>query len=413
MVERRNFDGNIAYDCEAAPDRVVTKNLNGRWPNSARHSWVQVERLDHSSRYGHLATTESERLGHCGSFLWTLESDDVVCSEEMRDIFEWDPHERITLERIRTHVHPQDAELINGLLERTRHLGADLDVRFRIRAHDRSLKYLRMVARPTRLNGLRQYMGAVQDETEKHQTTAALENLKAELARSVRVMSLGALTASITHEVRQPLSGIITNVDACIQMLESDPVDLDAIRQAARRALRDAHRACDVIARLRDMADRKPPKVERVDLNESIREVLTISLTEVRQRRVKLQLELDDFLPGVSVDRIQLQQVLINLILNAVEAMDEQDQQERRLTIRTERVENGYARAIVCDTGKGFNSQEIERVFEAFYTTKAEGMGLGLYVSRAIIENHGGCLQASPNPVRGATFSFLLPLNGD
>lgn len=242
--------------------------------------------------------------------------------------------------------------------------------------------------------------------TELRLMEETLDKLRSEVAHAARVVSLGALAASIAHEVRQPLSGIITNASACLRMLETGPVDLARVRQTAQGAIRDARRACDVITRLRDMVDKRPPNVETIDLNEAIREVITLSLSEISLRRIELRVDLSTDLPRVRGDRIQLQQVIFNLVLNAIEAMD--DTCTRELTLRTAQCNDGRVRVSVRDSGKGLGAQDLEKVFEAFYTTKDNGMGVGLYVSRSIIASHGGCLQAERNSDCGATFSFSL-----
>jgi signal transduction histidine kinase len=217
------------------------------------------------------------------------------------------------------------------------------------------------------------------------------------------------LTASIAHEVNQPLSGIITNASTCLRMLAADPPNVDGARETARRTIRDGNRASDVIMRLRALFGRKESTTEALDLNDTAREVIALSLSELQRSRVVLQTELADDLPPVTGDRIQLQQVILNLLRNASDAMSGIDDRPRRLLIRTERDAGEHVRLSVQDAGAGFEPQAANRLFEAFYTTKSDGMGIGLSVSRSIIESHHGHLWAAPNEGPGATFSFSIP----
>ena len=224
-----------------------------------------------------------------------------------------------------------------------------------------------------------------------------------------RVTSLGALTASIAHEVNQPLSGIITNASTCLRMLAADPPNVDGARETARRTIRDGNRASEVITRLRALFSKKDATTESVDLNEATREVIALSLSELQRNRVILRTELADDLPPVTGDRVQLQQVILNLLLNASDAMSGVDDRPRQLVIRTERDEERSCAPDRARCGRGFRTSSADRLFEAFYTTKSGGMGIGLSVSRSIIESHHGRLWAAPNDGPGATFSFSIP----
>ncbi len=224
-----------------------------------------------------------------------------------------------------------------------------------------------------------------------------------------RVTSLGALTASIAHEVNQPLSGIVTNASTCLRMLATDPPNVDGARETARRTIRDGNRASDVITRLRALFSNKETTTESLDLNEAIREVIALSLSELHRNRVILRTELADDLPLVTGDRVQLQQVVLNLLRNASDAMSSVNDRPRHIVITTEREEGDRVRLTVQDVGVGLDPQAMDRLFEAFYTTKNEGMGMGLSISRSIIERHHGRLWAAPNDGPGATFSFSIP----
>ena len=243
----------------------------------------------------------------------------------------------------------------------------------------------------------------LQDEQRRY------HELQLELAHANRIATLGQLSASIAHELNQPLTGIITNSGTCWRMLTSDPLNLDGAREAVRRTIRDGNRASDVIARLRALFNKKEPASESVDLNEATREVIALLLGELQNSRVIVRTELADDLQFVMADRVQLQQVVLNLLRNALDAMDTVDDRPRELLIRTEREDDDRVRLSVKDAGVGFDPQTMDKLFEAFYSTKNDGMGVGLTVSRSIIENHQGRLWAILNDGPGATFSVSVP----
>ena len=220
---------------------------------------------------------------------------------------------------------------------------------------------------------------------------------------------MGQLTASIAHEVNQPLSGIITNASTCMRMLSADPPNVEGARETVRRTIRDGNRAADVIARLRTLYSKKEPDLEAMDLNEAAREVTALSSTEIQRNGVILRQEFADNLPPALGDRIQLQQVILNLLRNAADAMSAIDDRPRELLVRTERDEENQVRLSVKDSGVGFTPQAADKIFEAFYTTKNDGMGIGLSISRSIIEAHQGRLWATRNDGPGSTFSFSIP----
>jgi signal transduction histidine kinase len=225
-----------------------------------------------------------------------------------------------------------------------------------------------------------------------------------------RVTTLSVLTASIAHEVNQPLAGIITNASTSLRMLDKDPPNVAGARQTARLLLRDGNRAAEVIGRLRALFSKREFTLESVDLNEAIQEVISLSSAELRRNRVILQPILADDLPRVMGDRVQLQQVVLNLLRNASDSMVGVDDRPRTLLVSTELEAANTVRVTVRDNGSGLGPQSLEKLFEAFYTTKIGGMGIGLSVSRSIVERHNGRLWVEPNDGPGATFVFSIPL---
>jgi signal transduction histidine kinase len=239
----------------------------------------------------------------------------------------------------------------------------------------------------------------------------ALRESQNQLAHLMRVTNLGELTASISHEVNQPLAGIVTNAHACLRWLAAQPPNLEEARQAVERIVKGGNRAGAVIQRVRAMMKKSPPQMDWVDINDTILEVMALTRGAAESRRATLETELSSGLPPVPGDRIQVQQVILNLVLNALEAIDANDATPRKVVIETGREGATDVRVSVRDSGKGLGPQALEQVFDAFYTTKPDGMGMGLAISRSIIQAHDGRLWAMPNTPRGAVFRFTLPVH--
>ena len=253
------------------------------------------------------------------------------------------------------------------------------------------------------------WYGTRTDIEDRKQAEEAYAKTQAELAHVTRVMTMGELAASIAHEVNQPLSGVVINGNTCLRWLAAAPPNLEEAREAANRIVRDGKRAGDVIARIRALATKSGSTRERMNINESVQEVIGLTRDEVRRKGVKLKTELADQLPKVMGDRVQLQQVLLNLMMNAVDAMSTVEDRARELVIQTQADEEGEVQVSVRDSGIGLDEAGMEKIFTPFYSTKAAGMGMGLSISRSIIQNHGGRLWAEPNESPGTTFHFTLP----
>jgi len=284
------------------------------------------------------------------------------------------------------------------------------EIEARIRRHDGVFRWFLIRAEPFLEEGnLIRWYGTSTDIDDRKRAEDALNKARAELAQVAQVTTLSTLTASIAHEVNQPLSGIVTNASTCLRMLDANPPNLEGARETARRTIRDGNRASEVITRLRGLFSRKNVAFEPFDLNEAVEEVIALLLGELQRNRVVLKPDLTADLPAVLGDRIQVQQVILNLIRNGSDAMSAVDDRPRELLIKTESDEGSAVRLSVKDTGVGFDRLTEEKLFEAFYTTKGDGMGIGLSVSRSIMESHRGRLWAIRNEGPGATFWLSIP----
>jgi PAS domain S-box-containing protein len=251
------------------------------------------------------------------------------------------------------------------------------------------------------------------DITERKRSQEFLQQVQADLARVNRVMAVGEMAASIAHEVNQPLTGIVAHAGTGMRWLAANPPNIEETRHALEFILRDGHRAADVIARIRALVEKVPPRRERLDVNTVILEVIALSNPELQRNQVELRSHLASGLPPVPADRVQLQQVILNLIVNASEAMREGGHVPRELVVTSGAIDADEVFIEVRDSGPGFGEADPRRIFDSFYTTKSEGMGMGLSISRSIVEAHGGRLSASPNQPHGAVFRFTLPVEDD
>ncbi|WP_281291111.1 PAS domain S-box protein [Paraburkholderia panacisoli] len=373
------------------------------------HDITARKQAEEQLRKSAVLMAKVEQLSLSGSFCWRPETGSFTWSEQLYRIFGIDPGVRITMDMIAARVHPGDLHLLDEMIERAQD-GEHLELEHRLLLSDGSVRYVRIQAHATRdPQGWLDYIGAVHDVTERRQSEGALYGLRVELAHASRVNSLGALTASIAHEINQPLAGIMTNASTGLRMLSARPPNVEGALETVRRTIRDGHRASEVIARLRALFSKKAVTTDAVDLVEAANDVIELLRFEVRKRRIVLRLETAADLPPVKGDRVQLQQVVLNLLLNAVEAMNGVDDRPRQMLVRIERDDGDCVRLAVTDSGVGFDPQHAGMLFDAFYTTKKEGMGIGLSVSRSIIESHGGRLWATTNERFGATFSFTIP----
>jgi PAS domain S-box-containing protein len=390
---------------------VPVRDLEGRllhW-NGLVTDIDDRKRAEAQVEEAYLRLAEAQRLSKTGSFITDLAADHHDWSEETFRIFDFEPASKVTVRRIRNIIHPDDLPSFDATLARAM-TGLDVDFVFRILTDRGAVKHIRGLARVMVQNAERPlFIGALQDITESKVAEEAVDKARSELAHVARVTTLNALTASIAHEINQPLASLVTNASISLRRLNIDPPNVDGARETVQRTIRDANRASDVITRLRALFSNKEFTLETLDLNALTLEVIALSLSDLQRNRVILRSELAEDLPLVIGDRVQLQQVTLNLLRNASDAMVDVDDRPRQLLIKSQREGENRVRLSVQDAGCGVKPQDFARLFEAFYTTKSGGMGIGLSVSRSIIERHQGQLWAEPNDGPGTTFSFSIP----
>jgi PAS domain S-box-containing protein len=357
--------------------------------------------------------TEAQRLSVTGSFGWDATGGEIYWSDETYRIFDYPPGTKPTLEMVRQRTHPDDLARVNALLERAPSAPEDWQLEHRLLMPDGSVKHLRVVAHAVRDAETIEYFGAIMDISAGREAENQLQEARTELAHVNRVTTLGELAASIAHEVNQPIAAVVTNAGAGLRWLSAQPPNLDEVRLALGRIVTDGGRASEVLDRIRALVKKAPLRQEKLDINDAILEVIALTRSEVQSNSILLRTELSSALPGVPGDRVQVQQVLLNLIVNAIEAMRGANGGRRDLAIRSAYDRTNGVLVSVQDSGPGLDAQSIDRLFRAFYTTKAEGLGMGLAISRSIIEAHGGRLWATPNDGRGALFQFNLPASDD
>jgi signal transduction histidine kinase len=396
----------------AMPSYALTRLLLALTQHFPHVAAIAVHRAQDDDACNGIETflAKVQRISATGSFFWRAATTEITASEQVYHIFDLDPALPLTLELVASRVHPDDLPLFHETIAQARSAVSDVDFEPRLRMSDGSVKYLHVIAHGIRDQaGQLEYIGAVHDVTSRRLPEEALGQARAALTHMARLTTLAILAPSIAHEVTQPLAGIMNNANTCLRTLATDPPGLDAARAAARRALRDVERAHDLITRLRMLVAKKEVESESLDLNDAVREAVALLSSELQKHRVILRTELAGDLPRVRGDRVQLQQVVLNLLANSSEAMSDVEDRPRHLLIRTERHDSAQVCVTVRDAGIGFHPRDEERLFEALYTTKSNGMGIGLFISRNIVERHRGRLWAAANEGSGATFSFSIP----
>lgn len=371
----------------------------------ARVRALMQEKLHRSESY----LAEAQQLSHTGSFGWTIPVGDILWSDETFRIFEYDSATKPSLELVYQRTHPDDLVNVQRTFQRAAQDGNDFELQHRLWMPDGSVKYIQIVAhaRATKA-ALFEFVGAVMDVTARTRAEEELRQAQAKLVQATRLTTMGELTATIAHEVNQPLTAVVANANAGLRWLNRPQPDLEEVRQALQRIAQDGSRGGDIIARIRALLKKEEPIKTATNLNDLIGE--TLGLLRVDLQGLSLQTELAPDLPPIVADRVQLQQLLLNLTVNAIEAMKPVTGQPRMLRVQSMR-QNGSVVVTVQDSGVGLNAEKKEKLFESFYTTKPGGLGMGLSICRSVVENHGGRLWAEANNGPGAKFQFSLPID--
>ena len=396
-------------------ERVLTNiRERERVEDALREQLTERRRAEEELRRSEAYLAEGQRISHTGSWGWNVATGELFWSQEHFRIFGFDhettkPSSAMFLERI----HPNDRPFVEQTIDWAVRERIDFELDYRIVLTDGSTKYLQSLGHPviSESGDLVEFVGTVIDATERKGAEEALREAQAELAHVTRVMTMGELAASIAHEINQPLAAVVTNGGACLRWLAGESPNLDEAREAAQRIIRDGNRANEVINRIRALMRKTDTEKTSLDINEVIEEVILLTRNETTRSDVTVGMELAADLPPVFGDRVQLQQLMLNLLMNGVEAMASVDDRPRELLIQSRSHESDQVLVAVQDCGKGIDMDDLEKIFDAFYTTKLQGMGMGLAISRSIVEAHGGRLWATPNEGEGATIQFSLPMS--
>jgi PAS domain S-box-containing protein len=372
---------------------------------------TERKEAENALRQSEMYLAEAQRLSRTGSFGWRVASGEIVWSEETFRMFGYDKVPSIKHATVFQRVHPEDRARVEQTIDRASSDGKDFEHGYRLLMPDGSVKHVHATAHAvTDASGGIEFVGAVTDVTSRKRAEAELHEAQANLAHVTRVTALGELAASIAHEVNQPLAAVVTNAAACLRWLDRDPANLNEARATLRSIINDGNRAGEVIQRVRALVNKTTDR-KALHINEVVNEVMSLVQHELFSHRVALRLELAPALPPVLADRIQLQQVILNLVINGIEAMQPVTDRPRELVIRTRQDETDQVLVTVSDCGVGVAAEDVDRLFDAFFTTKSDGMGMGLSICRSIVDAHGGRLSASGNTGPGATFQFTLPLH--
>jgi len=368
----------------------------------------QVER---ELRASEASLAMGESVSHTGSWRWDLKRDRFTGSDELRRIYELDPDQHdLPFEVFLSRMHPEDREMVRHVTETHVARQATIRVEHRIVRADGSIRYLAAIGKPLPGDdGELNYVGTVTDVTARRQAEDALRSAQADLARVARATTVGQLTASIAHEVNQPLMSIVSNAGASLRWLARPTPDIANAREGLEAIRSEGQRAGDMIRSLQALTRNAAPVLAQVDIHQAIRHILAISRNEIERRQIALKLSLDAEPAHAFGDDIQLQQVILNLVVNAIDAMGEIHDRPRVLHLATRLVDAQLLEVSVADTGTGIGPDLAEQVFEPFYTTKVNGMGMGLAICKSIVEAHRGQLRAEALAPHGSRFAFSIP----
>lgn len=355
--------------------------------------------------------TQGQRISLTGTFAWNVATDEITFSDQLKRIWEFEPDTVVTFDLLRERTHPEDHRITGAYLHQVRAGFDNPDYEMRLRMPDGRVKHLWVCARVERHeDGSLECLGAIQDITRRQLAEEARDKVRSELAHVSRVVSLGTLTASIAHEVNQPLASIVTSSETALRLLRLPDFDIEKVRRVLKRVVNDARRAADIIDRIRTMAGKGEPKRSEIMLSDVITECTALLHHEFQSRNVSVALDLAPGLPKVLADRTQLQQVVVNLVINAAQAVTKAGVVRRSIGIRTQQVDAGTVCCIVEDSGLGIEAEHLPRLFDGFFTTKEAGMGLGLPIARSIVEAHDGCIRAdNSSSLGGARLVVELP----
>ena len=376
---------------------------------------TEQELLTQELRREQAYLAEAQSLAHIGSWATNFHTKQIFhISDETFRLHGFDPKDRTPLERFFDTIHPEDAAAVTAAIDQAIQTRTDFDIReYRVCHPDGAVRFVRAIGHHNPSGEMGYYVGITMDITERkkaEQEREKLRQLEADLAHINRVNMMGELAAALAHEIRQPIAASITSASACLRWLARDPPDLERARAAAARIEQDGNRAADVISRLRSFYKKgTPPEREMIDIREIVREMTALLRKEAVQHSIRIHSELDEAAPNVLADRVQLQQVFMNLMLNAIEAMKSTG---GKLTIGSRPAPEGQIVVSIGDTGVGLPAENSERIFDAFHTTKPQGTGMGLAITRSIVEANGGRVWATGNQDAGATFHFTLPTKG-
>jgi len=377
---------------------------------------TERKRAEEKVRQSEAYLAEAQKLTHTGSWAWDVAGKRALhLSDEWFRIYGFDSNEGMPAWNQRLQrIHPDDRarqqqEIFRAISEKS-----DYDIEYRILLPGGAVKHVHSVGHPVldASGNLVQFIGSTTDITERKQAEEALRQAQADLARISRITTMGELTASLAHEVNQPIAAAVTDANTCLRWLNRDQPDMEEARQAALRVVKDATRAAEVISRTRLLFKKGAPQSELVDMNEVIHEMLALIIGDMSRRSISVRIELADDLPQITGDRVQLQQVLMNLMMNGIDAMKDSNG-TRELIVNSQRADNQQIMVTISDTGVGLPPQHADKIFNAFFTTKPNGTGMGLRISRSIIESHGGHLWAENNSPQGASFHLTLPIQAD
>jgi PAS domain S-box-containing protein len=415
-VRLRRADGQYRWHMvHDVPLRNTSGNIV-KWYGAAADI-EERKRVEEALRRTEAYLAEAQRLSHTGSWAIDYANTKILhSSAEHHRLFGFDPDGGIAPWRewwLR--VHPDDRAMTEEVIGGSYRKHTDFELVYRICRPDGTIKYLHVVGHPV-LNAageVTEFVGTSIDETERRQAEESRRDTQNKLAHANRVATVGQLTASITHEIKQPLAATVVNANAALRWLERRPPDLQEVRQALDRIVEIGHRAGDVVAQIRALIQKAPPRQDHVNLNAAILEVIELARGEAMKNDVSMRTQLADGVPFILGDRVQLQQVVLNLVINAIEAMSGPSEGARDLLISTGEAQSNGVLVAVTDSGPGLDASGLDRLFDAFYTTKPGGLGMGLSICRSIIDAHGGRLWASANAPQGAILQFVLPAHMD